>query len=106
MKINLPTAEKIREWKGTKLSIKEASIRNVAITFLNGKLKEAINSSSENSTGVNVEVPMEAYSNDEFYKICIEELGKLGFTAEKSHDGGGMYSTLYVSWKVKNPRSR
>lgn len=101
MKINLPTAEEVRRRNVTKLSIKEASIRKVAVTFLNGKLKEAINAALQNENkGVNVEVPSEAYGNEDFYTICFEELRKFGFTAEKSHDGGGLYSTLCVGWEI------
>lgn len=104
MKVNLPRASQIKRRQVIGRAVKETSIRKVAFTFMNGKLKEAINeaivyeSADTARTTVNVEVPIEAYSNEEFYTICIAELKKLGYKASKSHDGGGMYSTLCVSW--------
>ena len=107
MKITLPTAEEVRSNKAAKKAAKTDSVRTIVEKFLNGKVKDAIAASGEASRGVNVEVPIEAYQHDaEFYRLCSEECAKLGFTGEKSHDGGGMYSTLYVSWEAKKSKKR
>jgi hypothetical protein len=103
MKLNLPKASEIKRRQVIKRTIRESSVRKVAYTFLNGKLKDAINEAIINDgTSANVEVPSEAYGQNgkEFYTICIAELTKLGYEAKQSHDGGGMYSTLQVSWRA------
>ncbi len=97
MKLNLPTADSIRKNQKKADVEKKDNARKIALKFLEGKMKAAILASSNNFAMV--EIPVEAYScANEFYKICAEELAPLGYTAEESHDGGGMYSTLAVSW--------
>lgn len=66
--------------------------------FINSDLSDAIISSSGPS--VNQEIPIDAYSDLAlFYKLCDEALSPLGYKSSESHDGGGMYNTLFVSWK-------
>jgi len=92
------TAAQRRAVKTEVLAEKRDKMANIVEAFINGKVKRAIEMTEFD--GVNVEVPIEAYSNtDQFYTLCKDALEPLGYTAERSHDGGGMYDTLYVSWK-------
>ena len=80
-------------------------MKNVVVNFINGKVKNDI--AAAKSYGVSVEVPIEAYNNlPEFYQLCAEALTPLGYRCEESHDGGGMYNTLYVTWKEPFKKSR
>ncbi len=90
------------------VKIKGPTMKATVMAFLDGPIWEAIQSRLEqNATAgrnayysVNVQVPSAAYSDSKaFYSICKEELTKLGYKSEESHDGGGMYSTLAVSWE-------
>lgn len=66
---------------------------------INSKIKDTTNWSS-NKIGVNVAVPYEAYEyENQFFVRLTEILTPLGYSVEKSHDGGGMYTTAYISWK-------
>lgn len=100
MKINIPTADILRRKGFTKLTIKEKSTETAVQNFLNGKVRDEMNEAIENDhDSVNTEVPIEAYGNEKFFELAIDEMTKLGYHAEQSHDGGGMYSTLFVSWQ-------
>lgn len=47
---------------------------------------------------VNIALPFEAYSNlDKFVEECRKIIPS-DYDVERSHDGCGMYETLYVSW--------
>ena len=98
--------------------VRKPSLDQVVEKFINEKIQNAIALVKNNSDctphkvtkgpfkgsrvfGVNVEVPLEAYGQTkDFYKLCVDTLTPLGYHAEESHDGGGMYSTLYVTWKA------
>lgn len=100
MKLHIPTANQVRNRQNTTIKVKQISIETIARIYINGKVAEAISNASENSTCVNVEVPSEAYRDlDGFTKICQTLLKPLGYTAEGSHDGAGMYNTVCVCWK-------
>ena len=79
---------------------KPVNLETLVKKFLDGAVRDSI---LEAETGfVNVEVPTEAYGHlPEFYKLCTEVLKPLGYKASSSHDGGGMYNTLAVEWKLK-----
>jgi len=77
---------------------------SVVQRFINGPLKTNIEDALcyTDRYGINEQVPHEAYRNlPLFYKLCSEALTPLGYSCEESHDGGGMFSTLYVSWAPK-----
>jgi hypothetical protein len=103
MKINLPKASTLVVKAKRKIKTREVNMRKVVIDFLNGIVFNEINTitnESPTTTGLNIAVPNEAYANlVEFYVIASHELTKLGYTSAKSHDGGGMYDTLWISWK-------
>ena len=67
MKINLPTADEVRQGREDMAKLKEQSLRNVVESFLNGKVRLAIQDAIGNkfSKGVNVEIPIEAYENED-----------------------------------------
>jgi hypothetical protein len=106
MKITLMAADKRRQHGRLKAEAKEQNMINVARIFINGPLKVAIEATDGET--VNVEVPADAYRDlNLFYGLCMQALNPLGYTCEESHDGGGMYNTLYVTWKEpfkKTPR--
>ena len=108
MKLTLPTADEVRN-EQIKIRVQKSAVpRQLAEKFLEGKVADAIKGSihNEHAKGVNVEIPVGAYSDlKQFVVICSEILRPLGYTCELSHDGGGMYPTLYVSWEIKNPRT-
>lgn len=87
----------------TKSLTPEKAMERVVEQFVNGKLRdEIVSAAKEGKNGVNVEVPVEAYDNlTLFYVICDRYLKPLGYKSIGSHDGGGMYNTLGVSWKKK-----
>lgn len=46
-------------------------------------------------------------SNSDFFFQCVKgELEPLGFRVEKSHDGGGMYSTIVVRWDIEKSKRK
>lgn len=96
--------------------LKDTDLNTLVETFINGDLQDAIVSRKNNPREgitpfsgpfkgckvycVNVNVPIKAYQNlGLFYKLCIDTLDPLGYHAERGCDGGGMHSTLYVTWK-------
>jgi hypothetical protein len=81
---------------------KSFSFEKLVDTFIGGKLSTAIvEAVKEGHNQVNVEVPTEAYRDlNKFYEIANQRLTSLGYTSQKSHDGGGMYNTLFVTWKI------
>jgi hypothetical protein len=103
MKIKLPNASTLVVKAKRKIKTREVNMRKVVIDFLNGTVFDEINTvttDSPTTTGLNIVVPHEAYNNlNEFYTIASHELTKLGYTSERSHDGAGMYDTLWISWK-------
>jgi hypothetical protein len=75
----------------------EPIMSEVVENFINGKLSYAIQHSKGGC--VNIEIPTVAYNDLKlFYQLCADALTPLGYKSEQSHDGGGMYSTLCVSW--------
>ena len=96
MKITLPKASSLPNTKivaQNKINLKAEVER-----FINGKLKNEIVTTTYHS--VNTALPIEAYEDlDGFVKICKDILTPLGYEADRSHDGGGMYDTLCVTWK-------
>lgn len=104
MKINLPTAAERRKQGQDAVEAKQDTMKQIVRKYLNGPVKEAIQKAE--GTSVNVEVPSGAYENDKyFYRLCDEALSPLGYKCGPSHDGGGMFSTLWVTWEKKNYRS-
>lgn len=100
MKVKLPTAAARRKQTANSVERKKDSLKKIVAQFLNGPVREAIAEAEEQS--VNVEVPIRAYEDmPGFYSLCENALKPLGYQCEQSHDGGGMYSTLYVSWNKK-----
>jgi hypothetical protein len=98
MKISLISAKLRRAGRFIEAEEKKVSMARVVEKFINGPLKKEI--LEADSDGVNVAIPHEAYQDDDlFYMLCIEELTKLGYHATRSHDGGGMYDTIYVDWE-------
>jgi len=81
---------------------KSFSFETLVDTFIDGKLSTAIvEAVKKGHNRVNVEVPIEAYRDlNKFYEIANQRLTNLGYTSQKSHDGGGMYDTLFVTWKI------
>ena len=80
----------------------------IASKFVNGPLRERIEGEfddaklTDKELSVNVEVPFEALGHmPDFVAECKHLLEPLGYQAEESHDGGGMYTTLFVSCKLK-----
>ena len=66
--------------------------------FINTKILADLKQVTD-SKCINTQIPYNAYTNlEEFYRICEREMGNLGYTAERSSDGGGMYDTLCVTW--------
>jgi cobalamin biosynthesis protein CobT len=100
MRITIPTAKKLKTTK-TKQQTQTAKLEKVVARFLNETIKaDLIQAAEQGNTSINTEVPTEAYADSKtFYRLCQEALQPLGYKAEESHDGGGMYSTLAVSWK-------
>ena len=99
MKLTIPPANKL---KGTEVKRREHKLEAIVAYFLNGAVKqEIIAASSEGGKSINIAIPTEAYGEDnkKFYALCASQLKPLGYKAEQSHDGGGMYSTLCVTWK-------
>lgn len=81
---------------------KEPTVAQIVKAYLNGPIDKAIKEAhSEGRNSINVEIPIDAYGEKEFYPMCIGLLGALGYKAGESHDGGGMYGTLSVSWPKK-----
>ncbi len=98
-KMKLKTPEQYRN-EGRTIE-KPHSPEELAQIFVNGKLRKDIETAiDDNLESVNTEVPFESYRcMKKFVEECKKILVPLGYTAEESHDGGGMYGTLYVTWK-------
>ena len=97
MKITVPHAKTICN---TIYVAKEKSLEQIVERYLNEVIGPAICKAA--GSCVNEAIPTEAYQHgNSFYELCTLELAKLGYNAEKSHDGCGMYSTLCVTWKPK-----
>jgi hypothetical protein len=41
-----------------------------------------------------------------FIEYVESQLREFGYRVEKSHDGGGMYSTILVRWDIQKPTKR
>ena len=96
MKIRIPHANKL---KTLKKKIAPPTMEQVVEQYLNGPILVAIQNAKP-SKCVNIAIPTEGYEDSaKFYAVCAAALKPLGYKAEQSHDGGGMYSTLCVSWK-------
>jgi hypothetical protein len=102
--VKLVNAKKLRKVQKVKIDPKaqaEKDLIDIVNEFINGKLREEIMRAVENGRNrVHVEVPIKAYTLglDKFYAMTIETLQSLEYTAQPSHDGGGMYNTIYVEW--------
>jgi hypothetical protein len=100
MKLNLPTAAQRRKINTLKAEDKKQSLAQLVNVFLNGAIRDAI--AEAEGEYVNVQIPSEAYSfGDDFYRECARQLKPLGYASGPSHDGAGMYGTLWVSWEKK-----
>ena len=96
-KINLPTAEERRNQKRRLCIERGNSMSALARRFINGKLRKAILESD--SDCVNEAIPIDAYKDIDLFATVVEgSLRPLGYHCERSHDGGGMYDTIFVSW--------
>jgi hypothetical protein len=105
-KITIPAAGEKRKQASDKLAKEIDDMDAVVQNFLNTRIKEAIVASD--GVSVNVKAPALTSQNKElFLKLCSKYLTPLGYNCQMSHDGGGMYSTLFVSWyeSPQNPRA-
>jgi hypothetical protein len=85
---------KLRE--ASQARTREDEFKEVARNFIEYIVGPAIVESS--GTCVNIPVPMPAYRNLEgFCRTCRPMLK--GYKVSISHDGGGQYNTLCVSWE-------
>lgn len=97
MNITLPSASKFKRKTKEVEKTKKISMETIVERFINSEVQSAIERSSYPS--INVEVPFDAYGDlNLFYALCDKALAPLGYKSADSHDGGGMYNTLCVSW--------
>jgi hypothetical protein len=97
MNIQLIPAARLTEKRKAKERAKMEALEKVVETFINSEVTPAIMKAQ--GTSVNVKAPYEADINsDDFFALCAEILEPLGYDSAKSHDGGGIYTTLCVQW--------
>lgn len=91
---------------GKKSRSTKPSMADLAKQFVNGELREDIESEfselkiSDKEMSTMTQLPMGVTDNKEFVEECRKLLQPLGYECEESHDGAGMYATLYVSAKL------
>jgi hypothetical protein len=89
LKTTIPSVKNLSQIK-TASESKVERLNKFATRFLNEVLKRQILEA----------VPTAVYEDlDAFCQICIDTLEPLGYKAEKSYGGAGIYETLFVSWK-------
>lgn len=101
--MHLKTPTQYRKMGIKKLESQEepkVNIKKLAEDFVDGPLREDIEASiCEGDNYANTQVPSGTYGRmDQFIKECRKLLKPMGYTAEESHDGGGIYTTVFVSW--------
>lgn len=97
--MKIPTANNVRARTVKKPKEKEMSMETIVKIYLRLWIVPRLENAEEGQTCVNEEIPTEAYRDMPlFYSICKKILKPLGYKSEESHDGGGMFSTLCVSW--------
>src|SRR4051812_22718304 len=100
----MPTLKSVQDYlNGKRTQYRKPSMASVAKDFVNGPLREDIEAAfeevkrSDKRLYVNTQVPTEAYTDmTEFVNECNKLIKPLGYDGSASHDGGGMYGTLYV----------
>ena len=96
MNNKFPTAKERRKMAVFKAEIENEELIKVAERFVNYEILPAI--LETDSTGVNIQLPTEAYDNfEEFRRLCIKFIPD-DYIVEIGHDGAGMYNTLAVYW--------
>lgn len=97
--MKIPTAAQVRTRTVKKVKKKELSMETIVKIYLRLKIVPLLENAEEGQTCINEAIPTEAYGDTLlFYSICKKILKPLGYKSEESHDGGGMFSTLCVSW--------
>ena len=93
------TAEQKRACHDELEAQKYKAAEAVVEKFINGPLKKAIDASETFSACA--ETPGEFYSHGNLcYTICERTLNELGYGFNRTHDGGGMYEVIQVTWQT------
>lgn len=94
-------AEYRKEQVTTRTAAKE-DLRSKVVYFINNvltpKIEEKI-ANNWNRTSKHLSLKVDHYPSSEFVVEVKSLLTPLGFTVEESHDGGGMYPTIEISWE-------
>lgn len=101
MKLNLPDASELRKQVTFDREAKKQTLKNLVTNWLNTKVLLEIKKALDiDHNSIMLRIPYEAYRFEkEFYAEVQRQIEPLGYTSEKSHDGGGMYDTVLISWK-------
>lgn len=95
--MKIPTATEVRQRIRKGEESKKAPLRQIVKHYIRNEIAQALNEAD--GTCINEPIPSEAYSDiPKFIRYCQVMLKPLGYKAERSNDGGGMYDTLCVSW--------
>jgi hypothetical protein len=109
--MNIPTAEELRKKIADAKDRDLQPVRDAAKKIIN-KFEEYIKNvladpkRYTSHSSFSVEMPGEAYENnraEECLFSTIRTTLPTGYRVEKSHDGGGMYSTVVIRWDEPRP---
>jgi hypothetical protein len=98
--MKFPTAKERREMTGNNSKKENGSPLKFSVLakrFVEEKVLSEILETKQSSC-VNIAVPVEAYNDlDKFVEECRKIIPS-DYVVERSHDGCGMYDTLFVCW--------
>jgi hypothetical protein len=99
MKLNIPPAYQLTV---TAREAKKIRVESLVEKFLNIHVcNEILYANKEGNKSTCVKIPGEFYGLDYrmYIDLCVTKLVGLGYSAEDTHDGAGMYNVLYIRWK-------
>jgi len=106
--MNIPTAEELRkligEAKERDLQPVKDAAKKVVESFAK-RIGELLADPKKftSHTLFSMEMPIEAYENpraEACFFATVKSLLPADYVVEKSHDGGGMYSTVVIRWNL------